>query len=70
MRRRGAWQRVSRNPLRRRPPIVVDGDLADWENVPNAIAIKDKAQVTAGADTWTGPADLSATVRLAWRRTG
>lgn len=52
------------------PPITVDGDLADWENVPNVIEIKDKAQVTAGADTWTGPADLSGTVRLAWRNTG
>ena len=52
------------------PPIVVDSDLADWENVPNAFELKDKAQVTLGASTWTGSEDLSARIRLAWRSTG
>ena len=52
------------------PPLVVDGDLADWENVPNPIELKDKAHVTAGPETWKGPQDLSATLKLAWRQTG
>jgi len=51
------------------PPIVVDGDLSDWGNVPNAITIDQREQVTDGG-RWTGPADLSGTVRLAWRREG
>ena len=52
------------------PPIVVDGVLDDWENVPNAIHLRDKAQVTFQPHYWTGPDDLSGTVHLAWRRGG
>jgi len=52
------------------PPIVVDGDLSDWGNVPNALTITDRAQVTDGAQYWSGPADLSGTVHLAWRQEG
>ena len=52
------------------PPIVVDGDLTDWENVPNAFDLKDKAHVTFGAGTWSGSEDLSGKIRLAWRSTG
>jgi len=52
------------------PPIVIDGDLADWENVPNALELNDQMQVTFGAAAWTGSEDLSGRIRLAWRRTG
>ncbi len=49
------------------PAVVADGNLSDWGNIPNAITIKDKANVTYGPDMWTGPADLSVTYHLAWR---
>ena len=52
------------------PPIVVDGDLADWENVPIVFDVKDKPHVTAGAGTWTGNEDLSGKMRLTWHQTG
>jgi cellulose/xylan binding protein with CBM9 domain len=52
------------------PPIVVDGDLADWENVPNAFELKDKANVTLGTGAWSGTEDLSGRIRLTWHRTG
>jgi len=49
------------------PPITIDGSLADWEDVPNPIVLQSKEQVTYMPQTWTGPGDLSGTVRLAWR---
>lgn len=49
------------------PPIVVDGLLDDWENVPNAIELRTGEHVTYMPQTWDGPADLSGTIRLAWR---
>ena len=49
------------------PAVVADGDLSDWGNIPNAITIKDKANVTYGPDMWSGPEDLSVTYHLAWR---
>ena len=52
------------------PPIAVDANLDDWAGVPNAIALATKEQVAYGVDKWTGPADLSATVRLAYRYDG
>lgn len=52
------------------PPIEVDGDLGDWANVPNAIAVKQEAQVTWGREMWTDADDLSGTVYLAWRGAG
>ena len=52
------------------PPIVIDGDLDDWANVPNVMTLNQRANVTYGADKWTGPADLSAGLHLAWRPGG
>ena len=52
------------------PPIRVDGDLGDWDAVPNPIALDRSEQVTWGKDTWTGTDDLSCTMRLAWLSTG
>ena len=49
------------------PPITVDGDLDDWDNVPNPIILNRNEQVTYMPETWTGPADLSGTIRLCWR---
>jgi len=54
-------------PFKPDPAIVADGDLADWGKVPNALTINQKANVTHGVDTWTGPEDLSGTIHLAWR---
>jgi len=55
-------------PLKPDPPIAVDGNLGDWEGVPNIHAIDTPEQAVWGANSWTGPADLHGTVRLAWRQ--
>ena len=52
------------------PVIQVDGDLADWATVPNAIRIDAKEQATWGTKDWHGADDLSGIIRLAWRSTG
>jgi hypothetical protein len=57
-------------PYKTDPPIVVDGRLDDWANVPNAIVLNKKEQVTYGADGWKSPDDLSAVIHLAWREGG
>lgn len=49
------------------PPLVIDAQLDDWENVPNAIELRARQHVTYMPQTWTGPEDLSGIVRLAWR---
>jgi len=49
------------------PPLVIDGRLDDWENVPNAVELRGRQHVTYMPQTWQGPADLSGTVRVAWR---
>ncbi len=55
-------------PYKPDPPIVVDGDLQDWGQVPNAIREDRLEQVIFGKNKWTGPNDLSGTVHIAWRR--
>ncbi len=57
-------------PMNVDPPVVVDGDLADWAVVPCALIMKNREQVTFGPTFWKGPEDLSAVVRLAWRQEG
>ena len=52
------------------PPIRVDGDLGDWDGVPNPITLDQAEHATWGKDTWTGTDDLSGTMRLAWLSTG
>lgn len=54
-------------PLKPDPPPAIDGDLAEWANVPNAQQVDRKEQVVYGEGGWKGTDDLSATVRLAWR---
>ncbi len=54
-------------PLKPDPPIAVDGDLGDWNVVPNAMTLSDAAQVVWGAGMWNDAADLSGTVHIAWR---
>jgi hypothetical protein len=54
-------------PMKADPPIVVDGDLSDWANVPCALTMKDKSHVTFGQSRWNGPEDLSAVIHMAWR---
>ena len=49
------------------PPIQIDGALEDWDDVPNPLVLNRSEQVTYRPQTWTGPGDLSGTVRLAWR---
>ncbi len=49
------------------PPIVIDGQLDDWANVPHPIELRDKSQATYMPQHWDGPADLSGIMRLAWR---
>jgi len=52
------------------PPLQIDADLSDWKEVPNAITLNTEAHATWRRADWTGPDDLSATVRLAWRHDG
>ncbi len=52
------------------PPIQIDGDLADWDSVPNPIVMDAAENVTYRKRAWGGPSDLSGTVRLAWRADG
>ena len=56
------------------PPIQVDANLGDWQNIPNVITMADAGHVTwhkeAKAKAWQGRQDLSAVVRLAWRYDG
>ena len=52
------------------PPIVIDGDLSDWADIPGEITLEQHAQVTWGNEQWSGPHDLSGRFRLAWRSGG
>ena len=52
------------------PPVQVDGDLADWEGIPNPLVLEREEQVTYTPELWQGRQDLSGVVRLAWRRGG
>ncbi len=66
----GAGEGYSVIPMDVDPPLVVDGDLADWSNVPVVFELVRPEQVSAGAARWSGPADLSGRMRLAWRDAG
>lgn len=57
-------------PLRPDPPITVDGRLDDWATVPGALEINRREQVIYQPENWQSADDLSATVRLCWRREG
>lgn len=52
------------------PPLVVDGELSDWGNVPNPFDLMGRENVSDGASRWSGPDDLSGRMRLAWRDAG
>ena len=52
------------------PPIMLDGNLDDWGNVPNPIQLDGRAHVTYGGDKWTVADDLSGVIRLAWGSDG
>jgi len=54
-------------PLKPDPPFTVDGDLGDWDGVPNKFVLQDREHATYGPEQWNGPADCSARGRLAWR---
>ena len=49
------------------PPFAIDGDLSDWNEVPNAVRLDQAEQVVWGAGAWASAEDLSGTVRVAWR---
>jgi len=55
-------------PLKPDPPPAIDGDLAEWAGVPGAITLGQASQVVHGPTKWSSPADLSATLWLAWRQ--
>ena len=52
------------------PPIQVDGSLDDWADVPNAIVLNKKENVTYTPEGWQGLSDLSGVIRLAYRYGG
>jgi hypothetical protein len=55
-------------PLKPDPPPAIDGQLDEWQGVPNAWTIDTKEQCVHGGNKWASPADLSAKVWLAWRQ--
>ncbi len=55
-------------PLKPDPPLTIDGDLGDWNMVPGTHELNTRDQVAKGGGQWQGAQDLSAVVRLAWRR--
>jgi len=57
-------------PLKPDPPIAVDGDLGEWVEVPNVLSLTGPEHATYKRVSWDGPEDLSATVRMSWRREG
>ncbi len=57
-------------PLKADPPFAIDGDLADWAQVPNVIEYRAAEQVIHGRGAWAGPKDLSGTAWLSWRGDG
>jgi len=57
-------------PFKVDPPIQVDAYLDDWAGVPNPLVLNRAEQVTYTPESWSGPGDLSAVIRLAWRRGG
>jgi len=54
-------------PLKPDPPLSIDGNLDDWNTVPDKIVLDSKNHVTYNTDKWKDARDLSATVQLAWR---
>jgi len=52
------------------PPVEIDGDLGDWESIPNVLLLQRREQVTYTPEVWEGPKDLSAVIRIAWRHGG
>jgi len=48
-------------------PIVIDGDLAEW-NTTSPLALVEQSQVIRDADFWGGPLDLSAKIYVMWDR--
>lgn len=54
-------------PQKPDPPFALDGDLSDWQRVPNKISLGTKAFVTFNPERWDGAKDLSADVQFAWR---
>ena len=54
------------------PPVVVDGDLSDWDAVPVFADFSGKAQLAKdrGKVDYFGDADLGGTVKLCWRPVG
>ena len=50
------------------PPFAIDGDLGEWNNVPNPIAFTKAEQVVWGPGTWESSEDLSGTAHIAWRQ--
>ena len=49
--------RIYELPRRTAGPVVVDGDLGDWEDL--AFHVREPADIEVDADSWTGPDDCS-----------
>ncbi|MBR2625323.1 MAG: hypothetical protein IKD23_02875, partial [Lentisphaeria bacterium] len=60
-------------PFKEDPPIMVDGDISDWDEVPAAITLNNKNQlknVSLDPARYGGDKDLSAEIKSAWRDYG
>ncbi len=49
--------RIYELPRRTAAPVVVDGDLSDWDQL--AFHVPEPAEIDVDADSWTGPDDCS-----------
>ena len=53
------------------PPVVIDGKLADWQNVPLLADLSGNASLAYNrSKSYTGDSDLSATVKMLWQHPG
>jgi len=60
-------------PFKEDPPIMVDGDLSDWDVVVCPLILNEKHQYKTDSidpKNYNGPQDLSAIVKTAWRDYG
>ena len=53
------------------PPVVIDGKLADWQNVPVLCDMTGKETLAFNrTNSYTGDKDLSAIVKMLWQHPG
>lgn len=60
-------------PVKQDPPIMIDGELGDWKDVPLAFKFDNAAQISGNKRpdiVWKGTNDLSGTAKICWDNFG